>query len=98
MQALVEMLRHSPLWQEAAAEGKAEGEVEGEARARAERLAAERALCLELVARRHPALLDQAAPRIRACGDPALLESWILAASEPDGAALARLLAAGERS
>ena len=102
MQALLDLIKRSPLWQEAEAEGRAEGKAEGRAEGRAEgkmegeargRLAAQRQTCLKLVSRHHAALLAQAAPRIKACCDSELLESWILAASEPDGAALARLLA-----
>jgi len=82
MQALVDLLKESPLWREAEAKGRAEGNLE-----------AQRAICLRLVARHHPALLDRARPRIEACGDPAVLEAWIFAASESDAQFLARLLA-----
>ena len=94
MQALLDLIKRSPLWQEAEAEGKAEGRAEGKTEGEARgRLAAQRQTCLKLVSRHHPALLAQAAPRIEACCDSELLESWILAASEPDSPALARLLA-----
>ncbi len=81
MQALIDLVKQSPLWQEAQAEGRIEGRIE-----------AERALCLTLVSRRHPALLALATPRIEACTDPAILEAWILAASEPGDNPLTRLL------
>ncbi len=80
MQALIDLVKQSPLWQEAQAEGRIE---------------AERALCLTLVSRHHPALLAHAAPRIEACTDPAILEAWILAASEPGDNPLTRLLGEG---
>jgi hypothetical protein len=86
MQALLDLIKRSPLWQEAEAVGKTEGEARG-------RLAALREMCLMLVARHHPALLTKAAPRIEACDNCDLLESWILAASEPDTETLARLIA-----
>ncbi len=89
MQALLDLLKHSPLWQEAEAEGEARGKAEGELMGR---LAAQREMCLKLVSRHHPALLAQAVSRIEACVDPVTLESWILAASEPDSETLAHLL------
>jgi predicted transposase YdaD len=82
MQALLDLIKRSPLWQEAESEGEARG-----------RLAAQREMCLRLVARHHPSLLAEAAPRIEACDNCDLLESWILAASEPDTETLARLIA-----
>ncbi len=81
MQALLDLIKQSPLWQEAEAEGEAEG-----------RLAAQRDICLKLVSRHHPEFTEQARSRILACVDPAELEAWILAASEPEGDLLARLL------
>jgi len=89
MQALLELLKQSPLWQEAVAEGESSGRAEGEAKGR---LAAQRSTLLKLVAKHHPALLAQATYSIEVCDDPELLESWILAASETDAEALARLL------
>jgi predicted transposase YdaD len=100
MQALLDLLRQSPLWQKAEAEGenrgraegKARGIAEGKARGIAEGLAAQRATLLKLLKRHHPELLARAAPRIAECSDPARLEVWTLAASEPDPDAFARLL------
>jgi predicted transposase YdaD len=91
MQALLDLLRQSPLWQEAEATGEAKGRAEG-------RLVAQRTMFLKLMSRHHPELLAQAAPRIEACDDPALLETWILAASEPDPDALSRLLESAPRA
>jgi hypothetical protein len=94
MQALLDLIKRSPLWQEAESEGEAIGEARGKAEGEARgRLAAQREMCLRLVARHHPALLAEAAPRIAACDNCDLLQSWILAASEPDTETLARLLA-----
>jgi predicted transposase YdaD len=89
MQALLDLIKRSPLWQEAEAEGEAKGKAEGEATGR---LAAQRETCLMLVSRHHPELLAQAAPCIEACDDSDLLETWILAASESDSETLARLI------
>jgi hypothetical protein len=58
----------SSVWQAAWAEGRAEG------------LRATRDLCLELIRRRHPALLTKATPVVEACEDHALLCDWILRA------------------
>jgi len=93
MQALLDLIKQSPLWQEAEAEGEAKGEAKGEARARSEGFAAQRATILKLMSRHHQEILAQALPRIEGCDDPVQLEAWILAASEPDSEVLARLLA-----
>jgi len=55
-------------------------------------LEAERELCLEIVKRHHPGLLERAAPFIEACDDAAVLRTWILGASDPDCGPLGRLL------
>ncbi len=94
MQALLELLKKSPLWQEAEAEGEIKGRAKGEATGETKgRLAAQRTTLLKLVELNHPDLLALAAERAEACSDSALLESWILAASRPDNEALAHLLA-----
>ncbi len=56
-------------------EGRAEGEARG-------RLDAERELCSELARKHHPAVFDRARALIEACGDPARLKEWALAASD----------------
>ena len=85
MQALIDLIKQSPLYQQAEAEGEAKGRAEG--------LAAQRATFLKLVSRKHPELLELAASRAERCDNPGQLEAWILEASERDGEALARLLA-----
>jgi hypothetical protein len=61
------------------------------------RLAAERELCLAVVARYHPTLTHRAAPRIDACADAALLRAWILDAPTLSAPEMARRLeAAGD--
>ena len=67
----------------------AKGELKGE-------LKAERELCLELVKKHHPALVETAAAAIAACEDPTRLKTWILSAGDLDDEAFARLLAATE--
>ena len=67
----------------------AKGELKG-------KLNAERELCLELVKKHHPALVETAATAIAACEDPTRLKTWILSAGDLDDDAFARLLAATE--
>jgi len=89
MQALIDLIKQSPLYQQA----EAEGEDRGEASGRAGALAAERGIFLKLVSNKHPELLELAASRAERCDDPEQIGVWILAASESDAEALARLLA-----
>jgi len=91
MQALIDLIKQSPLYQQAEAEGEARGEASGRAGA----LAAERGIFLKLVSNKHPELLELAASRAERCDDPEQIGVWILAASESDAEALARLLADG---
>ena len=58
-------------------------------------LRSERDVCLELIRRRHPALLAKATPVVEACEDHALLRAWILNAGDLDDAGFARLLSIG---
>jgi predicted transposase YdaD len=69
----------SSLYVEGRAEGRAEGRTEGRTEGR---LDAERELCSELARKHHPAVFDRARPLIEACGDPARLKEWALAASD----------------
>ena len=59
-------------------------------------LNAERELCLELIKKYHPALVETAAAAIAACEDPTRLKTWILSSGDLDDEAFARLLAATE--
>ena len=101
MQGLIDLIKQSPLYQQAVSEGEARGRAEGEANGRAEgeasgragALAAERGTFLKLVSNKHPELLELAASRAERCDDPEQLGVWILAARESDAEALARLLA-----
>jgi hypothetical protein len=73
----------SSLYVEGRTEGRVEGRVEGRLEGRAEgRLDAERELCSELARKHHPVVFDRARPLIEACGDPARLKEWALAASD----------------
>lgn len=76
-----EKMIQSSVWQAALAEGQAEG-----------RLRAEREVCIELIRKRHPALLAKAIPAIEACEDHEKLGDWILSAGDLDDAGFARLL------
>ena len=70
-----------------------EGKAEGEAKGRAEgRLEAERELCVALVRKHHAPVFDRARPLIEACGDPARLKQWALAASDLSDAEFLKLL------
>jgi predicted transposase YdaD len=75
-----EKMIQSSVWQAAWTEGRAEG------------LRAGREICLELIRRRHPALLAKSTPVVEACEDHALLRDWILSAGQLDDAGFARLL------
>ena len=86
-------LKRSSVYQALAAEDIAEAKAEGNAQGVAQgKIEAERELCLELVKKHHPALLERAAPLIEACDDAGLLRKWILSASDSDCGELGRLL------
>jgi predicted transposase YdaD len=79
-----EKMIQSSVWQAALAEGKEEGRAEG--------LRAEREVCVELIRKRHPALLAKAIPVVEACADHTKLGAWILSAGDLDDASFASLL------
>ncbi len=76
-----ERIMQSTIWQEAKAEGREEGREQGREEMQTEWLEHNRALCLKMVKRHHPTLLEKATPAIKACTDQACLENWILQAS-----------------
>jgi hypothetical protein len=78
------MMIQSSVWQAAWTEGEAEGF-----------LRSDREVCLELIRKRHPALLAKATPVVDACHDHGLLRAWILNAGDLDDAGFARLLSIG---
>ena len=52
----------------------------------------EKRLCVALIAKYHPHVLEQARPMIEACEDPARLQEWALAAPELNDSELLKLL------
>jgi hypothetical protein len=58
-------------------------------------LRSERDVCLELIRKRHPALLAKATPVVEACDDHTLLLDWIVSTGQLDDAGFARLLGIG---
>jgi predicted transposase YdaD len=81
----------SSIYEWGLAEGRTQGRTQGLSEGlSAGRLEAERDLCLALVAKHHPAILDRARPLIEACADPVRLKDWALTASDLDAAAFLR--------
>lgn len=83
----------STLFEELVAERVAEAREQVWAEGRAEMLAGERDLCLDMLRELHPALVKSATPVVKACPDPELLRKWILLAPKTqDDTELARLM------